>query len=97
MLVKYDEYFIGGKVLNSRAQVWCLLDELTDNEDGTFSISDSDISDTLGFGSEIYVIDVPCMILFWDNNDGVAYNWSGAEVPDSQNDENIEDNEGGET
>ncbi|MBO7731577.1 MAG: hypothetical protein J6S67_03470 [Methanobrevibacter sp.] len=94
MRVKYDEYFIGGKMLNTRAQVWCKSDEIEANDDGTFDLLDSEVAETLGFGSEIYVIDVPGMILFWDNNEGVAYNWTDATIPDSEDVNNGNENDG---
>ena len=69
-------------------------DEIEANDDGTFDILDSEVAETLGFGSEIYVIDVPGMILFWDNNEGVAYNWSDATIPDSEDVNNENENDG---
>ena len=90
--VKYDEYFIGGKMLNTRAQVWCKSDEIEANADGTFDLLDSEVAETLGFGSEIYVIDVPGMILFWDNTEEVAYNWTDATIPENEDANNEDDN-----
>ncbi len=64
-----------------RHRVWVRSDELTAGATaGTYTLVDDDAAAQLGFGSEIIVIDEPGRILFWDDQEGAAYDWSGEEV-----------------
>lgn len=62
-----------------RAIAWCMSSELTDNNDGTYSINDASTAASLGEGSEIIVIDVPGKLLFWDAENSLAYDWTASE------------------
>ena len=77
MNIKYHDTDTG-----DRAQVWCKWADLTESS-GIYTFDDDELNESLGFGSEIIVVDQPAMILFWDDdadNDGEnagAYIWSG--------------------
>jgi hypothetical protein len=75
MKIKYDDYFNNGVSWQTRATVWCLFSDLVDNGDDTYGLVDVDVAKTLGFGSEIIVIDKAGMFLFW-NGDDAAYDWN---------------------
>ena len=59
-----------------RALVWCMSADLTDNNDGTYSLKDTDIAATLGDGSEIVVMDLPTIKLYYDAENKLAYDWT---------------------
>ena len=61
----------------SRVQIWCMLDELTDNGDGTYSFVDTETAAKFGVGSEVVVIDSPGKFLFV-GDDGLAYDWTAS-------------------
>lgn len=62
-----------------RHRVWCMSSELTAGAaDGTYTVNNSRIAAELGEGSEIIVIDQPGKILFWDAENGIAYDWTTA-------------------
>ena len=79
MNIKYHLTDVGPR---ARAQIWCKWADLTE-DDGVYTFDDDTLNASLGFGSEIIVVDQPAMILFWDNdaeNEGAsagAYIWSG--------------------
>lgn len=63
-----------------RHRVWVKADELeAGTEEGTYTLKDTGTAAELGFGSEIYVIDRPGTLLFWDDAAGVAYDWTGGD------------------
>ena len=62
--------------LQPRALVWCKSSELTDNNDGTYTVNDSALAATLGTGSEIIVIDIPGKFLFYDAATQLAHDWT---------------------
>lgn len=74
MKIKYDDYFNNGVSWQTRARVWCLYSDLVDNGDDTYGLVDDDVAKTLGFGSEIIVINRAGMFLFWNGEDK-AYDW----------------------
>ena len=78
MRYRYDDY-APGNFINGRAVAWCKSDEIVDNEDGTFSFAD-DVVHEFGTGTEVYVIDIPGAVLFYDDEDDVLYNWSDAVI-----------------
>ena len=60
------------------AEARCLASELTDNNDGTYTINDDAIAQNpqFGTGSEIIAVDLPGVKLYWDADSGVAYDWN---------------------
>lgn len=58
-----------------RRNVWCLSTEITNNGDGTYKFVDL-LPEALGFGSKIYVIDVPGQVFYFDNNTNKLYNYT---------------------
>lgn len=60
-----------------RRKVWCLSTEITNNNNGTYSFVNLPNED-LGFGSKIFVVDVPNLILYFDNESGLLYPWTEA-------------------
>jgi len=65
---------------NPRHRAYCMIDDLQAGAaSGTYTFVDSKVADLLGFASEILVIDQPGMILFFDNQTKVAYDWSKTE------------------
>ena len=85
MRIKYEDYAVGS-TLKARATVWCLSEEIEDNGDGTYGLVDTEAAESLGFGSEILVIDNEGLFLFWDDGNGCAYNWSGGEFNTADDD-----------
>ena len=73
MNIKYVPMDFG----ETRAICYAMLDELTDNNDGTYSFVDTDLGETLGVGSEVVVIDSPGKLLFV-GDDGFAYDWTAS-------------------
>lgn len=61
-----------------RAQVWCVSDELTAEQDGSYTFKETP-SKQIGTGSEIIVMDVPGLLLFYDADREKAYNWGAGE------------------
>lgn len=61
-----------------RADVWAMSSELTDNNDGTYSFKDDDIAEKIGTGSQIIVMDKPTIVLLYDADTKLAYDWSTA-------------------
>jgi len=62
-----------------RHRVWVKAEELTAGADeGTYTLTDAAAAAELGFGSEIYVIDKPGTLLFWDNGSQSAHLWAGS-------------------
>ena len=60
-----------------RHRVWCLAAELTAGESaGTYRLNDTAVAGELGFGSELVVIDAPGRVLFWDDGDQRAFDWT---------------------
>lgn len=59
----------------NRRNVWCLSSEITSNGDGTYRFINLDKS-KLGFGSKVYVIDVPALVFYFDDNSGKLYSWT---------------------
>jgi len=57
-----------------RRKVYCKLNELVDNGDGTYGFVNLD-NNAIGFGSEVYVVDSDKKLLF-DNTSGILYDWS---------------------
>lgn len=62
-----------------RATAWCIESELTAGADNTYTINDPDDAAKLGTGSDIIVIDKPGLILFYDAENAVAYDWSNSQ------------------
>lgn len=66
--------------IRPRHRAWAKSSELTAGlSDGSYIINDSAVAGELGFGSEIIVIDKPGTVLFYDDVDGLAYEWTTAE------------------
>lgn len=85
MNIKYVPMDLG----ETRAICYAMLDELTDNGDGTYSFVDTAKAATFGVGSEIIVIDSPGKLLFV-GDDGLAYDWtasSGGGASEEQSEE----------
>lgn len=61
--------------IKPRAQVWCASSELTQDGDGNYTFKET-VPPAVGTGSEIIVIDVPGLALFYDAEAGKAYNWT---------------------
>ena len=62
-----------------RYRVWCVSDELVEGtgaDAGTYTFVDTTTAGFLGTGTEIIVIDKPGKMLFWDAENGVAYDWT---------------------
>ena len=59
-----------------RAIAWCMSDELTDNNNGTYSVIDTELAATLGTGSEIIVMDLPTIRLYYNADTNLAYDWT---------------------
>ena len=59
-----------------RAIAWCMSDELTDNHNGTYTVIDTELVATLGTGSEIFVMDLPTIKLYFDATTQLAYDWT---------------------
>lgn len=57
-----------------RRIVYCSIDELTDNGNGTYSFKTLP-NEALGFGSTVIVVDADKKLMF-DNNSGVLYDWT---------------------
>lgn len=55
-----------------RRLAWCLYSELTDNGDGTYNFIDTELNNSMGFGSEVHVIDKDLKLLF-DSNNNILY------------------------
>lgn len=73
MNIRSDKY---GVRYGKHSTVWAMLDELTDNGDGTYNVNDQNIADMMPQGSEIIVINKPGLLLFWDPSTQKAYDWS---------------------
>ena len=73
MNIRCDKY---GVRYGKHSTVWAMLDELTDNGDGTYNVNDQNIADMMPQGSEIIVINKPGLLLFWDPGTQKAYDWS---------------------
>lgn len=63
------------EVGTDRRNVWCLSNEITNNGDGTYSFINLP-ENSLGFGSKVYVIDVPAQTFYYDNIGGKLYQWT---------------------
>lgn len=63
------------EVGTDRRNVWCLSNEITNNGDGTYSFINLP-ENSLGFGSKVYVIDVPAQTFYYDNIGGKLYKWT---------------------
>lgn len=72
------EYLYGVDLLYPRARIWCKSSEITKEADGSY-VFNHPIPSGVGTGSEIIVIDVPGLMLFYDAESGKAYAWT-AEV-----------------
>ena len=59
----------------NRRNVWCLSNEIASNGDGSYRFIDLN-KDSLGFGSKVYVIDVPALVYYFDDNSGKLYPWT---------------------
>lgn len=59
-----------------RAQVWCSSNEITEQNDGSYTFN-TPVPPAVGTGSEITVIDVPGLFLYYDADAEKAYNWIG--------------------
>lgn len=55
-----------------RRKVWCTLAEITTSDSVTYRFKNLPIN-ALGFGSIVYVVDSPGLILYYDNGDGTLY------------------------
>ena len=66
-----------------RAIVWCMSTDLTDNNDGTYSFVDTDFAATLGTGSEIIVMDLPTIKLYYNATTELAYDWTTVAAADN--------------
>ena len=51
----------------NRRNVWCLSFDITSNGDGSYRFINL-TKDSLGFGSMVYVIDVPALVCYYDDN-----------------------------
>ena len=58
-----------------RARVWCVSTEITEQNDGSYVFNKTPPA-AVGTGSEIVVMDVPGLALFYDADAGKAYNWT---------------------
>ena len=77
MTVKYDQIYTPTGY-NTRAICWAMSSELTDNNDGTYTVNDTDLSATFETGSEIIVIDKPGTVLFYDAETELAHDWTAS-------------------
>ena len=55
-----------------RDKVWCVSSDLTAGADGTYTFKETV---NIGDGSEIIVMDMPGIILYWSEADEKAYDW----------------------
>ena len=62
-----------------RAEAYCKKSELTAGADGTYTVNNAADAAKLGTGSSIIVIDEPGLILFYDAENAVAYDWTASE------------------
>lgn len=69
------EFFYGVDLLSPKATVWCKSSEITQQIDGSYTFNNP-VPSGVGTGSEIIVIDSPGMMLFYDADEGKAYDWT---------------------
>ena len=77
MTVKYDQIYTPNGY-STRAICYATADELTDNNDGTYSVIDTDLAASFTTGSEIIVVDAPGKVLFWDAATSLAHDWTAS-------------------
>ena len=55
-----------------RREVWCSINDLTPSNDDTYTFTNLPLN-ALGYGSIVYVIDEPGLVLYYDDATGILY------------------------